>query len=835
VALTAGCSLIPLKPNAARITDVSYFDPWKDKEGKWRPGKSASAIAYECFADFCEDLTDGLANRNVSTNDPAAAAAADRAERTLRTKQPEADPAIARAKAMIDAVKGGLPAFAPAVFAGDTRSKETCERVTCYAGDHDHETEESWAAAVGKLNAIGLAWFAYGSPKDGIDGVRRRLLLALSRDVTPKESKRLRAIVPALFGLTPDQSTVGDESRLFYLGTVDGALPYLDGAPSAAHTIDVDALLAAHPEETRESRAKERARASKFGAYVDQASRKCPAGVAPLEHARTLARSVPPAVQGESGHTTLFNLACDVVRGLGVAPPEALAILWAEFNPRCDPPWEPDERKDFDRKVSEAEHCDREPGYLLPEAGAVATVDPMRSSGAPASTHDPIFLRSRDGYVTLMFEGDELGHRPIADKIITTRVAEKCWDTTLVPLKDMKGREYRTDELLKEHGATYVHTAYAFANTRTRYDRTGEGRVVIGYPRSALPARFDADADAWLRALGGEHYERLAVWIASCDQQHINRLSACLILMGRADVGKSMFGHAVARMWGQTPPPLSLTVVQFNSDMLRCPILVDEEAQLFGSKTLGTKKFRDMVQAPSRSVERKGKERCELYGALRAVVSCNGISDLRFTDLGGPAVIEALRDRMLVIDATERAEACREPLIRLRVPGGYIVDLDRVAGHMAWLCANTGLPTERFIGAGGDVTQGAILAGHVEEYADLWQSLRDWIDGHGGGDVWSAHGGKLCVNAPRLAETIEGAGQRLNLRAVRAGLSPMHVGDLRPWNVPGRPRLWVLNADSVTESLQLDSDAREVLAERLNESPPVQSRTAGGRFGGFRG
>ncbi len=816
--------MIPLSPNTDRVIDVAHFDPWRNKEGRWLPGKNAKSLAYECFADFCEDLTDGLANCNVSTDDPQAVAAADRAERTLRTKQPDADPELARRVAMIDAVKGGLPAFAPAAFTGDVRTKETCERVTAYAGDHDHETEESWAAAVAKLEALGLAWFAYGSPKDGLIGVRRRLLVALSRDVTPKESKRLRAIVPALLGLTPDQSTVGDESRLFYLGTIDNAIPYFDGSPSGAQTIDVDALLAAHPEDTRKSKAA----SSRFGAYSEHVDRKCPAGRSPADHALALARGSAPAVQGESGHTTLFNLACDLVCGLGVAPADALALLWLEFNPRCVPPWEDHERKDFDRKVSEAEHCEREPGYLLPDAAAPSSSAPAYSP--PSTTTDPIFLRSRDGYVTLMFEGDEHGHRPIADKIITTRVIEKGWESSFVPLKDSKGREFRTDELLREHGATYVRTAYAFASTRTHYDRAGEGRVTVGYPRSELAPRFDADADAWLRALGGEHYDRLAVWIASCAQAHINRLSACLILMGRADVGKSMFGHAVARMWGQTPPPLSLTVVQFNSDMLRCPILVDEEAQLFGSKALSTKRFRDMVQAPMRSVESKGKERCELYGALRAVVSCNGCSDLRFSDLGGPAVIEALRDRMLVIDAADRAEACRLPLVRLRSPGAYTVDLDRVAGHMAWLCVNITLPTERFLGAGGNVTQGAILAGHVEEYADLWQSFRDWIDGPGGGDVWSTHGDKLCVNAPKLAETIESSGQRLDLRAVRAGLAPVHVGELRP-RTNGRPRLWVLNSESVSESLALDTEARAVLAERLAEPAPDQRRTGKGRFG----
>jgi hypothetical protein len=811
---------IPITPSTERIVDITFFEPWRAKDGAWKPGKSGTAIAYESFAGLCEDLIEQLGARNVSTADALAVAAADRAERTLRTKRRDADPAHVRRIAQIDAVKGGLLAFSPAAFEGNVRSKGTCERVTVYAGDHDGETEDSWAAAVATLEALGVAWFAYGSPKDGIAkperadaSVKRRLLIALSRDVTPKESAKLRALVPALLGLTPDASTVGDESRLFYVGHVDDALPYFDGAPSGDHAIDVDALLAAHPE------APSKASATRFGAFVGaKPDRKCPAGVEPIEHARSLARTSPAAVDGEHGHTTLFGVACDIVRGLNIAADNALAILLADFNPRCLPPWD---RKDVERKVSEAGHCTRDAGYLLAEH-----VD--RLVGKPAtSLTTPLFLRSRDGHVTLMWEGDERGHRPIADKIITTRIEELNFQGWLIETRDSKGREYRPDEILKKHGATYVHTAYAFANTVTQYDPSGDGRVIVGYPRPALPARFDADA--WLRALAGDHYDRLAVWIASCDQKHIDRLSACLILMGRADVGKSMLGHAVARMWGQTPPPLSLIIAQFNADMLRCPILVDEEAQLFGSRQLSTKRFRDMVQSPTRSVERKGKERCELVGAMRPIVNCNGFSDLRFDDIGGPAVIEALRDRMLVIDATERAEACKAPLARLRPPDSYFVDLERVAAHMAWLGETTAMPVERFAGAGGDNAEGAILSGHIEGTAELWETFRDWLEAGSTGGAWSAHPSHgLCVDPSALALSLESTGRGWDLVRVREALAPFRSADYHP---RGRPRLWVLDALRIADALRLDPDGLKALKERLAiPLPPLVRVLGGGRF-----
>jgi hypothetical protein len=448
----------------------------------------------------------------------------------------------------------------------------------------------------------------------------------------------------------------------------------------------------------------------------------------------------------------------------------------------------------------------------------------------------PLILRSRNGHVTLMWEGDDLGHQPIAEKNVRLRCRELGYDQSLIEFSDKNGKPRSVDALIEGSGAMYTHTAYAFANRVTQYDPANRGSVLIGYPRTALEARYDADADAWLRALGGRHYDRLAVWIASCDQRHIDRLSACLVLIGEKDIGKSMFSLACALLWGQTPPPLGLVVEKFNADLLRCPILVDEEAQLFGSKALSTKRFRALVQERSRSVELKGKERCELHGSMRAIVPCNGYSDLCFGDMGGPAVIDALRDRLLVIDALDRTAACAAPLAKLRhVADDYIVDLPRVAAHMAWLCETVALPAERFLGCGGDNAGGAILAGHVDEHVDLWETFRDWLDSAGACGAWSARPEGLCVEPSSLAQSLEHTGRGWSLRDVRAALAPFHKGAHRPRNDVRsggdgvRRRLWVLDHMRIADALCLDLDGLERLAKRLSPEPDAPCRVR--RFG----
>jgi hypothetical protein len=339
-----------------------------------------------------------------------------------------------------------------------------------------------------------------------------------------------------------------------------------------------------------------------------------------------------------------------------------------------------------------------------------------------------------------------------------------------------------------------------------------------------------------LRALGGDAYPRLAVWIASCAQRHINRLSAALVLIGSADVGKSLFSCAVAGLWSAvTPPAASLLVKQFNGELTKCAIVCDEEAQLFGSKQLSTKRFRDLTQSTERSIELKGLETFTLRGALRVIVPCNEVSDLRFTDLGGPDIVTAVIDRLCVINCKPRALECKAALERLRLPGGWVCDRNRVTGHMAWLCETVELPAERFLGAGAGAD--SVLAGHVNDHVDLWERFRDWLDNDAPPDSvpWKAINGRLCVDPKALALGLEHTGQGWDLKRVQDGLAPFQVKIYRP-EVGGvtQPRVWELNAVKVAEALGLEANAEgATLAERLHASEP-KPRTRDPRTNRFK-
>ncbi len=756
--------------------------------------------------------------------------------------------------------KTKLPAFTLGTLREPYNINANYANHTALAIDVDSCPQETLDA----LDALGLSLFAYASPSDpNADGTRRvRIVAELSEPIAPEHVRHARRAFAELLDIGPGQGveTADAVSQIMFAGRMHGTPARetwrTEGEPLDARALvatplarqwrktpkpsavaplerlavaDADertaALLEALAEHWADGEVAERRKVLRaLGGYLarrgwhDDQIAAVAVGLAPD---RPVTNRV--ALMVECARAARLDDSAAGWSSLAEWSPDAAAVIESVAKDPREPVgfvgvWAPCLAKMFERAA------EREPERPT-----------IHEAFAPAAAEggDPIFLCSRKSSMVLIRESDELGHRPIHEKRVRLRVRELGYHHSMVSLYAKGGKPLSTDAILEANGASYTHTAYAFANRVTTYDPTGEGKVTIGYPLTPLEARFDADADAWLRALGGEHYDRLAVWIASCAQAHINRLSACLIVLGCADSGKSMLGHAVAHMWGQTPPALGLTVVQFNADLLRCPILVDEEAQLFGSKALSTKRFRDVIQSVGRSVEFKGLERCELTGGLRAIVSCNGYSDLRFSDLGGPAVIEALRDRMLVLDATERADACKGPLARLRLPNDHRVDLDRVARHMVWLCETVELPAERFLGAGGDESEGVILRGHVDECADLFETLRDWLESDGTGGAWSVHRGQLCAEPKALAMALERTGKGWDLARVRAALAPFHVGSHRP-DVAPRPRLWVVDGKRMAEALGLDREGLDTLAGRLTAMPVAQPRQQRGRFGPVR-
>ena len=86
--------------------------------------------------------------------------------------------------------------------------------------------------------------------------------------------------------------------------------------------------------------------------------------------------AMPPAVSGSGGHSQTYAAATALVHGFGITADRALAILTAEYNPRCNPPWS---EKELRHKVNQAatKPHDRPFGWLRDESLTEPSVDPV--------------------------------------------------------------------------------------------------------------------------------------------------------------------------------------------------------------------------------------------------------------------------------------------------------------------------------------------------------------------------------------------------------------------------------------------------------------------------
>lgn len=76
-----------------------------------------------------------------------------------------------------------------------------------------------------------------------------------------------------------------------------------------------------------------------------------------LRRASAYLTRMDPAVQGAGGHNRLYAAATAMIHGFELSPAEAYELLAGEFNPRCSPPWDLNDkrdRRDFERKIDEA-------------------------------------------------------------------------------------------------------------------------------------------------------------------------------------------------------------------------------------------------------------------------------------------------------------------------------------------------------------------------------------------------------------------------------------------------------------------------------------------------
>jgi hypothetical protein len=398
----------------------------------------------------------------------------------------------------------------------------------------------------------------------------------------------------------------------------------------------------------------------------------------------------------------------------------------------------------------------------------------------PPDPYAPTILQRRRSYWLRRLDGsgytDELDEGDLRVQI--ENLYGSAW-----PYRDLKTFNIRpTRDFVLEPGVCRVpkHAVVDFAAHGVQYD-VATDTLRQGFDLDPIAATYDADVDAWLRALFGAGYDRAAEWIASCRQDRMHRLSAALVIVGPKGIGKTLVFHALASMWGGAFVPLTHATQQFNARAATNPIWVDDEALALKSGKVDASGFCEIVQQRQRTFEPKGKERRDLFGAARIGVTSNALDDLNFGDVRAAASSDAIGDRLsLHVVPDDRGPAIVAALTRLNVDAAT-VDLERLKRHFAWVQSVVTLPDRRFVATHaepGDAERAA-LSGVRAKYAGVFEVVRTYFDD--GADITRAFhddAGALWLSPSRLLQRCQSIGDhRTTLRDVHAALSPFRVGD----------------------------------------------------------
>jgi hypothetical protein len=216
--------------------------------------------------------------------------------------------------------------------------------------------------------------------------------------------------------------------------------------------------------------------------------------------------------------------------------------------------------------------------------------------------------------------------------------------------------------------------------------------------REDLEPVFDEEVDEWMRALAGEYFTQLELWLVSLGR--LDLPSRILFLHGPKRLGKSLLVDGIAQLWdGERAELARVMGTDFNDSISRSPLCVGEEsgAGLRGEDL--TRWLRKGVADRERTLNRKFAPTTKVSGALRFIIASNNLAlitsikeDLNTDD------VDALADRFLHIECSKAALKALKGIDTVQWVEG-----NRIAQHVLAIIEEHRdyKPTDRFFTAPG--------------------------------------------------------------------------------------------------------------------------------------
>jgi len=380
---------------------------------------------------------------------------------------------------------------------------------------------------------------------------------------------------------------------------------------------------------------------------------------------RHLASTARPAIEGRGGDNQTFEVATEL-RDRGLNEAEALQIMLDVYNPRCQPPWNPE---DLRRKVANAyQYATRPIGTESPEADFQdESVLKLFKAHAPP----PAVIPTAPQELTTSDDNQPPLHQSTYEFYEPTGMVTDDW----VWVAGAKCFVRRSDCLrydVQQFDSMYSHivengkiSTQIFSAKKKMHRLAGLQYKPMGpeidgefynlwRPNPLRPKRGDA---SWLEAhilyLCNENQEQadhVLDWMAWCATRPDIKLGYSLLIQGGQGVGKSLLGRLMAKVMGEgnvTEPSNETLHRTFNSWILGANLCVINELMASGRWDMANK-LKPLITDPRILIEEKHKPTYEIDNYINFLLFTNHedaipieVNDRRYFVVMAPAIAKS--------------------------------------------------------------------------------------------------------------------------------------------------------------------------------------------------
>lgn len=249
---------------------------------------------------------------------------------------------------------------------------------------------------------------------------------------------------------------------------------------------------------------------------------------------------------------------------------------------------------------------------------------------------------------------------------------------------DAKSSLRSWDAVCADYATNIPKVVYDLHAQHGRLDYANSQLHLASAPRKRLTPTEHPQIHEWLTLLGGDKAEKFLHWVAAVPD--MTKKLCAVYLHGAQGVGKTVFAHALSKLWQRgTPTPFATAVSKFNYDLAQCPlVLVDEGFPNLPPKQLAIE-LRALIGGDEIRVEQKFSGSLPLLGPTRLIMAANNTSLLDFKSDLSHDDLAALAIRIMQVTPDARA---RDAFASLTPEEFRAWQTHKIAEHALWLAEN---------------------------------------------------------------------------------------------------------------------------------------------------